>query len=177
MTGAALSIRAARTDDIGFVQELEIDAGRRFYELGLDAIAESDPPTGADLQAHIDSGTIWIAVQPTVTSEVLVGYATASVVDDEGHLDQVSVAFDAQGGGIGRALVEKVCSWAAGLGFEAVTLTTFADVAWNGPLYTHLGFDVVAGAGLGPELAAIRAAEREAGLDVLTRVAMRRVLP
>jgi hypothetical protein len=44
-----------------------------------------------------------------------------------------------------------------------VTLTTYADVPWNGPWYARHGFAELAE--LTPELARLRAAERAAGLD------------
>jgi GNAT superfamily N-acetyltransferase len=151
---------------------LEVAAGRRFAEIGLTSIAADEPPTEAALHAHVDDGTAWVAeVDGTV-----VGYAIASVVDGEGHLDQVSVLDEQAGQGLGRALIEAVEGWARHQGFEAVTLTTFTEVAWNGPLYAHLGYEVLSEDELGPELAAIRAQERADGLDVSPRRAMRRRL-
>ena len=61
-------------------------------------------------------------------------------------------------------------------GRDAVTLTTYVDVPWNAPLYKRTGFVAVTDGECGPGLAAIREAERAAGLDVLPRTAMRRRL-
>jgi hypothetical protein len=57
-------------------------------------------------------------------------------------------------------------------GHPAVTLTTYADVRWNQPLYEHLGFRVLNDDEIGPELRAIRATEHARGLDVSPRVCM-----
>ncbi|MEZ5377717.1 MAG: GNAT family N-acetyltransferase [Acidimicrobiales bacterium] len=169
-------VRPASLADVSVMQQIEVDAGRRFARIGMQVVADDPPPPAAQLVAHVESKTAWMAVlcgEP----ERAVGYALASVVDGEGHLDQVSVADDAGGRGVGSALIEQVIDWArspaSGAVADSVTLTTFADVAWNGPLYERLGF--VAIDDLGPELAAIRANEAARGLDAVgRRIAMRR---
>jgi GNAT superfamily N-acetyltransferase len=169
-----VTIRPAVRADIGRMQWLEIDAGRRFLDVGLDSIAGDEPYAESLLAAHIAEGTAWVAFAGDGGEPV--GYAFASVVDGEGHLDQVSVAREAMGSGVGTALLDAVCDWARGRGFDAVTLTTFRHVPFNGPYYERRGFVVVDEAAWGPELAAIRATERQNGIDVAERVAMRRHL-
>lgn len=167
-------VRAAGLGDIPRVRWLESDAGERFREVGLDAIADSEAPEVGLLAHHVAEGTCWVAVDG---SGPAIGYAIASAVDGEGHLDQVSVARRAMGRGVGSALIEEVCRWAAAQGFDAVTLTTFRDIDFNGPYYERRGFVVLDEGAWGPQLSAIRARERQAGLDVAARVAMRRALP
>jgi GNAT superfamily N-acetyltransferase len=166
-------VRAAGESDLPQVQDIEVDAGAVFAEIGLASIASADPPSIELLRAHLERGTLWVAVDP---ADQPVAYASASVVDGEGHLDQVSVRRTYARRGIGGALVEHVCDWAMTHGLHAVTLTTFRDVEWNGPLYERYGFVPLHEAELGPELTAIRAAERAAGIDVAPRIAMRRSL-
>ncbi|MEO5723493.1 MAG: GNAT family N-acetyltransferase, partial [Ilumatobacteraceae bacterium] len=105
-----------------------------------------------------------------------VGYVLVDVVDNSAHVEQISVLPRHQGHGVGRALLEHVAAWARRSQLMAVTLTTFADVAWNRPLYEHLGYRVLADYELGPGLAARRAEESQRGLEPLTRVCMRREL-
>ena len=57
-----------------------------------------------------------------------------------------------------------------------MTLTTYSDVAWNRPLYEHLGFTVVPEVELSPGLLAIRDHERERGLEPPPRVCMRKAV-
>ncbi len=95
------------------------------------------------------------------------------VVDGAAHVEQVSVRPDRQGTGVGRALLDQVRAWAISTGRDAITLTTFADVPWNRPLYEHLGFHVVDEVDIGPELRAVRQAEAAHGLDPAARVCMR----
>jgi GNAT superfamily N-acetyltransferase len=92
------------------------------------------------------------------------------------HVEQVSVHPDHARRGIGAALIEHVAGWAGERGSAALTLTTFADVPWNGPYYERLGFRVLAGADLTPGLRAVRAQEAAHGLDEWPRIAMRREL-
>ena len=166
-------VRAARESDLPLLQDIEVDAGKVFAEIGMASIAAADPPSLDLLRAHLQRRTLWVAVD---VADRPVAYASASVVDGEGHLDQVSVRRSYARRGIGGALVEHVCEWATTQGLHAVTLTTFRDVEWNGPLYERYGFVPLAEVEHGPELTAIRAAERAAGIDVAPRIAMRRSL-
>jgi GNAT superfamily N-acetyltransferase len=169
-------LRPAVIDDIADLQALEVDAGRRFRALGMDEIADDDPPAADLLEAHITNVSAWVAVQGSEGAGSvgrIVGYSLASMVDGEGHLDQVSVAEDAGRQGIGTALIQQVSSWTRQQGAVAVTLTTFRDVAFNGPYYASLGFVALDDSECGPELAAIRDNEIDLGLDIAPRIAMR----
>ncbi len=165
-------VRQSVADDIPDLQDVEVDAGQRFRDIGLDAIANDHPPDASDLLKHIHGKTAWTGE----LASVVVGYALASVVDGEGHLDQVSVRKAAAGQGIGFVLMDEVCRWAVRRGYEALTLTTFRDVAWNGPYYARLGFRELAADRCGPQLAAIRRRERLVGVEVAPRMAMRLLL-
>ena len=171
--GVAGRTRRASSSDLGSLAAIEVAAGARFRDIGLDDIADDPGPTIAELAPHLDNSTIWVAED----GDTIVGYATASIVDGEGHLDQVSVIPEAGGKGFGLGLITEVHSWAHLEGLPSVTLTTFRDVAWNGPFYERFGYVVLSDDDLGPELRAIRQHEIDAGLDVLPRVAMRLVLP
>jgi GNAT superfamily N-acetyltransferase len=164
-------IRAATAADSAVLQQIEIDAGAQFATVGLADVAAHDPFSIAELDAYAEAGRSWVA---TDANGAIVGYAVAAVVDRSGHLEQVSVLPEVQGTGIGRALVARVEEWARDEGYPAVTLTTFVDVAWNRPLYTHLGYRVLRDDELGPELRAVREEETRHGLDPDRRVCMRR---
>ncbi|MEM9655012.1 MAG: GNAT family N-acetyltransferase [Actinomycetota bacterium] len=166
-------IRESTLDDIPELQDIEVDAGELFRLVGLDTIADDDPPGASTLAQHINVGTAWTAELDSVVT----GYALASEVDGMGHLDQVSVRRAGAGRGIGRLLIDQVCLWATGRGYDALTLTTFVDVPWNGPYYERLGFQRVPASGYGPQLERIRRLEGAAGLDVAPRAVMRLPLP
>jgi len=166
-------IRPAVAADLAVIPEIDLHAGRRFRDIGLETIAEAEPVAQDALRAHLEAGTAWVALDPDARR---VGFSLASRVDGQGHLDQVSTLESVGGLGIGRALIETVHDWARRQTASAVTLTTFASVPWNGPYYERLGYTELAEADQGPELRAIRRKEREAGLDVLPRIAMRHPL-
>lgn len=163
-----MEVRAAHADDGPALQEIERLAGLRFRQVGLGHVADHDPAPLAVLAGYAAAGRSWVAVVDGVPA----GYTLVDVVDGNAHIEQVSVTPDLQGRGIGRALVERVRAWAVEQHRSAITLTTFGDVAWNRPLYEHLGFRVVTDDEVGPGLRALRAAEAGRGLDPATRVCM-----
>ena len=164
-------IRPARPGDGPALQRIEVAAGERFRDLGMDDVADADPQSLDALAAYAAAGRSWVA---TGEGGEPVGYVVVDVVDGCAHVEQVTVHPGYQGRGIGRALLDRVASWAAGQGLPALTLTTFGDVPWNRPLYEHLGFRALADSEVGPGLRAVRAAEAAHGLDPATRVCMRR---
>jgi N-acetylglutamate synthase-like GNAT family acetyltransferase len=92
------------------------------------------------------------------------------------HVEQLSTAPAAARRGLGRALLDHAAGLAKAGGVPALTLTTFADVPWNGPYYERCGFRVLADDELTPGLREIRAHEIAFGLDRWPRVCMRRDL-
>lgn len=160
------SIRPARYDDVERMRAIERAAGEMFRPLGMDTVADDDPGSVAQLRAFVDDGRAWIGELDGTAA----GYLLAAVVDGEGHVEQVSVDPAFAGSRVGAALVGRAVDWARG----PLTLTTFRDVAWNGPYYERLGFRWLADDDIGPELRAVREAERAHGLDRWPRGCMRR---
>ena len=169
--GVQIAIRPGRAEDGEVLQEIERQAGERFREVGLEAVADDEPPSLDTLAAYAAAGRSWVAID--ADNNTPVGYVLVDVVDGCAHIEQVSVRPDQQGVGVGRALVDRVRSWADETHRRAVTLTTFTDVPWNRPLYEHLGFRVMPEHDIGPQLRALRAEEAAHGLDPSTRVCMR----
>jgi GNAT superfamily N-acetyltransferase len=153
------------------MRQAEIASGQRFREVGLDAIADDEPPPAAVFEAYAVAGRAWVAVAP---SSGVVGFVIVDMVDSAAHIEQVSVVPAHQGRGVGRALIDQVRRWACENGLPALTLTTFNDVPWNRPLYEHLGFRVLGAEEIGPGLRAVMATEAAHGLDPASRVAMRK---
>jgi len=168
------TIRPVRPSEIDRLRQIEIEAGARFSEIGMQEIAEDEPPSAALLASRLEQDRLWVAVDD---DDVPIGYVSAGVVGGLGHIEQLSVVPSHGGQGVGRRLVEHVCGWAQAAGSSAVTLSTFGDVAWNRPLYERMGFRVLAEPEVTPALREVRAAEGAAGLDVSTRVFMQRELP
>jgi GNAT superfamily N-acetyltransferase len=163
-------IRAARTDDGPEMRDIERLAGARFREVGMDNVADAEPAPLEVLSRYAADGRSWVAVDD---SDRAVAYVIVDVVDAAAHIEQISVRPDLQGAGVGRALIARVRAWASTSGKPAISLTTFASVPWNGPLYEHLGFTALGEDEIGPELRSLRDAETRHGLDPTLRVCMR----
>lgn len=162
-------LRPARPEDGPALREIERRAGERFRSVGRPEIADDEPLPLDVLAAYARAGRSWVAVGE---DDAPAGYVLVDLVDGCAHIEQVTVDPGRQGTGLGRALVDRSRSWAAESGLAGVTLTTFADVPWNAPLYRHLGFRVLAGDELGPGLRAVLEAEAAHGLDPTERVVM-----
>jgi GNAT superfamily N-acetyltransferase len=103
----------------------------------------------------------------------LIGFATCQACEDALHLWELAVRHDRQRRGAGRALLDAVAALARRRGLSAVTLSTFREIAWNGPFYARLGFAELGADELNPRLAIVLERERALGLDVDSRCVMR----
>jgi GNAT superfamily N-acetyltransferase len=170
----SVAVRPPSTDELPALRTIERLAGERFRDLGLPEVADDEPWSLDLLARYARDGRCWVAVDDAAGP---IGYVLVDSIDGNAHVEQVSVRPDHQGSGVGRALIERVCAWAREGGMPAVTLTTFSDVAWNAPLYRHLGFRALREDEIGPELRAVRDEETAHGLDPTRRVCMRLDLP
>jgi GNAT superfamily N-acetyltransferase len=175
METTRVTLRLATIADGPTLQHIERAAGEQFRDIGMAQIADDEPPSLERLSFYATTGRSWVA---TVDDEeapdrcTIVGYCLADVVDAHAHLEQISVLPQWQGHGIARRLLATLRAWAASCGFTSITLTTFASVPWNAPLYEHLGFRVLTDDEIGPALRVLRDEESAHGLDPSTRVCM-----
>jgi GNAT superfamily N-acetyltransferase len=165
-----MPVRPAREDDLPLLRDIERAAGRAFAALGMDLVAEDEPPSLEILREYAEAGRAWVLAGD---DDRPVAYLLADEVDGCAHLEQVSVHPDAAGHGHGRELVRHLVAWAGGRGLPAVTLTTYTDVPWNGPYYRRLGFRPLEPDELTPGLREIRRHEADHGLDRWPRSVMR----
>ena len=93
------------------------------------------PFTDDEDENHLEQAAVVLVV-----GDPPVGFACVELVDGDPFLWQLAVHPDHGRQGLGRALVDAVCDWARAGHFGVITLTTFRDVAWNGPFYESLGF-------------------------------------
>ncbi|WP_328292611.1 GNAT family N-acetyltransferase [Kineococcus sp. NBC_00420] len=153
-----MAVRLAEPDDWDLLPAVERAADGLFRDLGVEL--PDDVSSVEELQA---AGFVLVVGTPPV------GFARVERVDGLAHLQQVSVHPDAARHGVGSSLLAAVLDRAAASGFTGVTLTTFADVPWNGPFYRRRGFATMSDPG--PELLGHVAAE-----EPLTRFGRREVL-
>jgi GNAT superfamily N-acetyltransferase len=168
---AVAVIRAGRPDDAKMLRSIERLAGERFADVGMADVADAEPMAAALLVSYAEAGRCWVA---TGAGERPVGFVVVDVVDDCAHIAQISATSTHQGRGLARGLLRAAERWAIEQSISAMTLSTFDAVAWNRPLYEHLGFSVLDAGQIGPGLRAVRRAEQAQGLDPSTRVCMRR---
>jgi GNAT superfamily N-acetyltransferase len=171
--GGHPGFREARQEDLPELRDIERRAGELFRELGMDAVADDEPPTISELLPYVRDGRAWVA---TNDSDVPVAYLLLDVVDDQGHIEQVSVDPSQSRRGLGRLLIEGAAAWAREHGLTSLTLTTFAEVPWNAPYYEALGFRRLSEQEITPGLDSIRRREAAHGLTAWPRVCMRRDL-
>ncbi len=161
-------IRPADADDHAALQAIERRAGERFRAIGMPEIADDEPFSTEELAA---AELVLVATDDAATP---VGYALVELVDGHAHLEQLSVVPEQGGQGVGTLLIEAVVAWARARGDHEITLTTFRDVAFNAPLYARRGFTVVDEPLWTDGVRAVVAKEVAHGLDVTSRVVMRR---
>jgi len=153
--------------------EIERSSGEAFRALpDLAWIADDAVMSAEQHEALIVADGVWVAL----LSGRLVGFISGGAAADEWHVWQMAVAHDAQGRGIGRALLDRVIQAARDRGAGAVTLTTFRDVAWNAPFYARSGFQVLRTEDLNDRLRDVLANEVAHGLPAERRCAMQLVL-
>jgi len=116
-----------------------------------------------------------VAVQEA--DDTPVGFALVGFLDAAAHIYELSVAETHGRQGLGRRLVEEACRFAAAEGKPAVTLSTFRDVAWNGPFYERMGFRYLGRNEWTPALHLLHYREIADGLPVDRRAFMRKELP
>jgi GNAT superfamily N-acetyltransferase len=148
-------------------------AGEAFRALGMGTVSDNALPTVDELLPLQEAGRAWVA---TDQGDHICGVVLVDFVDGLPHIEQVSVHPSQAGHGVGRDLLQAVAAWAGESGYQAMTLTTFTEVPWNGPYYERLGWRRVDPQALTPALEQIRINESAQGLDRWPRAAMRYTL-
>mgnify|MGYP001049867733 CR=1 FL=1 len=165
-----VQIRLAGACDLTGLPAMELATGDLFRALGMDAVADDNPPTTEDLARYQRAGRLLVADDGGRGG----GYLLIDVLPGAAHIEQVTVHPNHARRRIGRDLIDAAEHWARRRGLTWLTLTSYRDVPWNAPYYARLGFDVLDQDELSPELRAVRQAEAARGLDAWPRVTMRR---
>ncbi|MCX6050230.1 MAG: GNAT family N-acetyltransferase [Chloroflexi bacterium] len=155
------AIRLARRDELTKLPAIELAAAQLFHATTYTWISSDTGMALADFEHWLVNGKLWVAVDAT---DEPVGFAVAHEVDGNAYLHELDIDPKHGRQGLGARLIDTVAAWAQTSGYRAVTLSTFADVAWNAPYYRRLGFRVLDDDELGPGLREVRAHEAEVGL-------------
>jgi GNAT superfamily N-acetyltransferase len=162
-------IRLAEAAEADMLPQLENLGGQAFLSIPDHAwMADGDDMPVDRHRTHISQGTEWVALSE---AGELVGFLAAEIIDRDLHLWELAVRLDAQKQGIGRRLVETADRFARERNLRSLTLTTSADVPWNAPWHSRLGFRMSSD---DERLAGLVRAETERGLPA--RCAMRKAI-
>jgi len=163
-------VRLAYPEEVAGLPALERTAAQLFRDAGFtgDWIERTHPVD--ELEAARREKRLWVVAAPPGD---VVGYALAEMIGTTPHLDELAVLPAHGRQGLGRRLVSAVLDWARARNAESVTLSTFRDLAWNGPFYAKLGFRAIPPEELPAELRALVERERSYGLPGEQRVVMR----
>jgi GNAT superfamily N-acetyltransferase len=142
-----LLIRTACPADIPKLASVERSAASVFREANLTWVAEGETLPPASLADFCREGTLWVAV---TNDDEPVGFLAAHELDGALHIAEVSVTRSHQRQGIGARLISTVMEHARTAGVGVMTLTTYRDLAWNGPFYAKLGFSEIKAEDAGP---------------------------
>ncbi|KPF74681.1 hypothetical protein IP88_07855 [alpha proteobacterium AAP81b] len=162
-------VRRAHERDLALLAAIEDAAGEMFA--GTSAAADMTlTTTPIDVHAAACArGSLWVAVDG---DDAPLGFLLAEPVDTWLHILELDVHPDAQGRGLGAALIAAAGAAAGDFGCDRLSLTTFIDIPWNAPWYRRLGFAEIAAADQPDWLRGILRREAETGLDPANRCAM-----
>ena len=160
------SLRLARPADAAAMPQIERAAAVTFA--GEAAIDQSRTRSPDDYARLIRKGHSLVAH----VGEAMAGFLVAEPFRRELHIWEMDVLPAYQRRGIGAGLVRAAMIDARNTGFNALTLTTFRDLAWNAPFYARLGFAEVTALDAHLRLAGELANEVDDGLPADRRCAM-----
>lgn len=164
------TISLARTHDLPLLPPIELAAAKLLAGHAAESVLR-ETTSHDDLERAQFQRLLWVAL----ANDVPVGFAQVEVIEPSfAHLREIDVHPQHERRGLRTRLVETVCAWAAAAGYQAVTLTTFRDDAWNMPFYARLGFHEIPFDDLSDALRSLLRDEIRRGLDPAFRVAMKR---
>lgn len=164
-------IRPMTIQDTPDLPTIEQSAGELFRTIPeLAWIADDGNLSVERHQELLTVGACWVAVNK---QGALIAFLSAQTAGDALHIWELSVLRDYQNRGIGRALISEAIDFARETRLCSITLSTFREVPWNGPMYRRLGFETVGRSDCDERLAEILDREIAAGLPGERRCAMR----
>ncbi|RVD79756.1 GNAT family N-acetyltransferase [Pseudomonas koreensis] len=134
-------VRRARHSDAAALPAIERSAAELFrVDPALAWLADAPVPDAEQHLQAVRSALVWVTEH---TDQQLGGFLRAVEVDNQLHVEELSVSQHFQGQGMGRKLLLMAIEYAAERQLRAVTLTTFSDLPWNAPFYQRIGFSLL----------------------------------
>ncbi|HSO64961.1 MAG TPA: GNAT family N-acetyltransferase [Ornithinibacter sp.] len=132
-----VTIRPAEPHDLPALARIE-DAGDALFAQRFGPV--DWPPASSGEERAAEPGFLLVAVEDV---DEVAGFAHVLDLGGHWHLEQIAVDPTHGRRGIGAALLAGVHEEVARRGGREVTLTTYADVPWNGPWYAAHGYAVL----------------------------------
>lgn len=126
------SIRSATRNDLNAVEEIV----RAAYSRYVARLGRKPGPMLDDYGVLIDAGRVHVTERDGIAQGILVLIPQGDAM----LLDNVAVAPEAQGSGLGRLMLEFSERAAISAGYRAITLYTNEAMTENIALYRHLGY-------------------------------------
>lgn len=164
----SFSIRAAQVDEIEALRQIEFDAFFTLRDAG--GVMGEPSTTSADaLLSMLENDLLVVAAD---SNDQPKGFLAATHIDDELYINEIDVLRNAQGKGIGKALLRWGIEETARRNLRCASLTTDRLVPFNAPFYGRYGFRILGDHELSEHLRKTLARQIEYGLDPARRVAM-----
>ena len=140
-THCSMTIGPILPEDWPFLSEVELSAAQLFKDSPYPELACSAACSNDAVEKHFATGGLgWSA---KTAEGALAGFLIAHGVGKSGlHINELSVGADYQGQGIGTSLLTHCIKEAKRRSFGSLFLTTYRDIAWNGPFYARHGFEI-----------------------------------
>ena len=126
-----VQIRIAKPGNASAVAELV----QRAYDHYVPRIGARPRPMDADYPALIAAGQVWLAVDPDLVGVIVLDHQA-----DHLQIDNVAVAPERQGSGVGTALLDFAEDRARALGVAELRLFTHALMTENQAFYARRGY-------------------------------------
>ncbi|BFI96848.1 MAG: hypothetical protein RSP_23580 [Rhodanobacter sp.] len=166
-------IERARLAQAGALCGIERAAQELFRHHPAGPSYAAAPMDAQSLADAIDAGRVWVALDENGGA---VGFVGVAIEGGEAGIAEIDVLPSHGRRGIGAALLEHACAWAAESGYPSMVLGTLSDVPWNAPFYARHGFEAIDPELYTPALAEHHAHDRASGFPMHLRVYMRRRL-
>lgn len=160
----------AEPGHLAAIPRIELAAATLFSTADLPPGIRHRVTDRGELASAQQDGRLWTALG---ADRVPVGFALATLLDGQAHLDEMDVDPAHGRQGIGTRLVHTVIDWARSRRFENLTLMTFRHLPWNAPFYAKLGFVPLSTREMADGMLGLIREEGEAGIDTGKRVGMR----
>jgi len=130
------TIRIASERDLHAIERVVYDA----YKGYILQIGKPPAPMTDDYRRQIEAGNVWVLL----LNDQLVGLVVLVRQREYMLLDNVAVAPERQGRGLGRALMDFAEAKARACGYHEIHLYTNEVMQQNLALYKHLGYEETA---------------------------------